>query len=85
MPVVHVNTPARGTKPPLTKRQIEIIRLVAQGLTSERTGQHLGLSEDAVKVHIKNAMRQWHARSRTHLVYLACSHGVIPMAGEADA
>ena len=54
-------SPARATAQPpddsisaLTKREIEILRLVAEGLTNEEIGKKVFISEKTVKTHLTN-------------------------------
>ena len=38
---------------PLTRRQREVLRLVAQGLTNREIGTALGIGEDTVRQHVE--------------------------------
>ena len=58
-------TPAPG--PPLTARQRDIARLVADGLTNVTIGQVLGISEKAVEKHVRALFTKYDVRSRTAL------------------
>jgi DNA-binding NarL/FixJ family response regulator len=76
----------------LTGRQIEVLALVARGLTNRQVGESLGISERTVRNHMRAILRRLRSRDRTHAVVLAISAGWIaipidasgaPMASEA--
>ena len=54
--------------PPLTPRELEVIRLVADGLTTEKAAAALAISPETVQSHVRNAMRKLGAESRTEVV-----------------
>jgi two-component system, NarL family, response regulator DevR len=61
----------------LTSRQVEILRLVAKGKTSEEISRNLRISEVTVKWHIGNAMRRLSASSRAEAVATAMQLGLL--------
>lgn len=61
----------------LTSRQVEILRLVAKGKTSEEIASTLRISEVTVKWHIGNAMRRLSASSRAEAVATAMQLGLL--------
>jgi DNA-binding NarL/FixJ family response regulator len=64
----------RATYPqqdPLSKREKEVLKLVAQGLRNSDIAQELFISDVTVKAHMRNIMRKLGARSRAHAVSLA--------------
>jgi DNA-binding NarL/FixJ family response regulator len=76
----------------LTARQIEVLALVARGLTNRQVGEALGISERTVRNHMRAILRKLRSRDRTHAVVMAISAGWIsipvdatgtPMAGAA--
>jgi two-component system NarL family response regulator len=48
----------------LTKREIEVLRLVAQGLNNREIGKRLFISENTVKNHVRNILEKLHLHSR---------------------
>lgn len=54
---------------PLTKREIEIIRLVEKGHTNQEIAKNLFVSENTVKTHLKNIFSKTEANNRTDLVH----------------
>lgn len=64
---------------PLTRRQKEILRMVASGHTSGQTGHRLGISRGTVDRHLHTIYRQLGAHDRTHAVAIAIYHGHITL------
>jgi DNA-binding NarL/FixJ family response regulator len=50
---------------PLTDRELELLRLVAQGYTNARIGRELGVTEQTVKFHLSNTYRKLGVANRT--------------------
>jgi len=63
--------------PALSKREREIMDLLAQGLTGEDVAERLVLSSETVKTHIRNAMAKLEAHTRVHAVAIALREGFI--------
>lgn len=61
----------------LSDRELEVIRLVAQGATNQRVARELFVSESTVKYHLRTAMRKLGASDRTELVYRASARGLL--------
>jgi DNA-binding NarL/FixJ family response regulator len=62
---------------PLSDRELEVVRLVAQGATNLRVARELYVSESTVKYHLRTAMRKLGASDRTELVYRASARGLL--------
>lgn len=63
--------PPSGSRGKLTRRQREILQLLANGGSTVAAARELGLSEETVKTHMKNALARLGARNRTHAVAIA--------------
>jgi DNA-binding NarL/FixJ family response regulator len=63
--------------PALSRREREIMDLLAQGLTGEDVAERLVLSSETVKTHIRNAMAKLEAHTRVHAVAIALREGFI--------
>jgi DNA-binding NarL/FixJ family response regulator len=68
-----IHAPARS---PLTDRELNVLQLVANGLSNRGIGAHLHLSETTVKFHVRNIMRKLDATSRAEAVYKATKNGL---------
>lgn len=60
---------------PLSPREVEVVRLVAQGHSGPEIADELRIAHDTVRTHIRNAMVKVGARSRAHLVAKAMAEG----------
>ncbi len=65
----------------LSPREVEVVRLVAEGLTNKAIGARLSLSALTIKNHLARIGRKLDAGDRAHIVAIACRGGVIPRAG----
>lgn len=63
----------------LTPREIEVLKLVAEGQRNKQIAYQLGITEETVKVHIKNILSKLEANDRTHAVTIAVRRGIIPL------
>jgi DNA-binding NarL/FixJ family response regulator len=61
----------------LSKREREIMDLLAQGMTGEQVAEHLFLSPETIKTHIRNAMNKLEANTRVHAIAIALREGFI--------
>lgn len=67
-----------GTRrPPVTGRQLEVLGLIARGMETREIGAELFVSENTVKVHVRNLLRAFGVRNRAHLVWRAYQSGVL--------
>ena len=60
----------------LTKREREIVGLVAHGSSGPEIAGELHIAHDTVRTHVRNAMTKLGARSRAHLVAKALGDGL---------
>jgi DNA-binding NarL/FixJ family response regulator len=61
----------------LTKRELDILRLVAEGHTNRAIAEHLGISIVTVKTHINRTMAKVGRHDRAQLVVLAFETGLV--------
>jgi DNA-binding NarL/FixJ family response regulator len=63
--------PPKGSRGKLTRRQRQILQLLANGESTTFAAHELDLSEETVKTHTKNALARLGAKNRTHAVAIA--------------
>jgi DNA-binding NarL/FixJ family response regulator len=74
---------ATQTQKSLSKREREIMDLLAQGLTGEQVAEKLFLSPETIKTHIRNAMNKLEAHTRVHAIAIALREGFISTPGRS--
>jgi two-component system NarL family response regulator len=66
-----------GRRPTLTGREVEVLQLVAQGMTSREIGEKLFISENTVKNHVRNILDKLGLHSRSEAVMYALREELI--------
>ena len=61
----------------LSERELEIIALVAQGLTNQEIGSTLMISKRTVDNHVSNVFTKTGAKNRVALINWAMDHGKV--------
>jgi len=61
----------------LSPRELEVLRLIAEGLRNKEIGAKLDIAEDTVKIHIKNIFAKLEVIDRTAAVVAASQRGFI--------
>ena len=64
------------TLDPLTQRELEVLRLVAQGLENTQIAAEFVISEATVRTHVSNIMNKLHLASRTQAALYALREGI---------
>jgi two-component system, NarL family, response regulator LiaR len=86
---VRVEVPVRATEPfvvnaarqealGITKRELEILTAIAQGLSTREIAEKLYVSENTVKTHSSRLFEKLNAKRRTQAVQIAKEAGLIP-------
>ena len=63
----------------LTPREIEVLRLIASGNANKIVADHLSITEETVKAHVKSILSKLDANDRTHAVTIALKRGIIEL------
>jgi two-component system, NarL family, response regulator LiaR len=71
--------PATPLQETLTSRELEVARLIAQGMSNRQIATHLFLSEITVRTHVSNALKKLELGSRTQLALFAVRNGLIDL------
>lgn len=80
----HDVTQPRSDYAALSNREVEVVQLLALGLTGPEVAQELHLAHNTVRTHVRNAMAKAGARSRAQLVAKALSEGLVFQASAGD-
>jgi len=77
--MAEVATPGRGRDPAagLTAREMEVLRLVAQGRSNAKIAAELVITERTVKAHVSNLLGKLHLSDRTQAAVYAWREGLM--------
>ncbi len=68
------NSPPSATPPPLTKREVEILKLLVEGQSNKLIGRRLNITEGTVKVHIKHILKKIQLKTRVEAAVWAAAN-----------
>ncbi|WP_407892257.1 LuxR C-terminal-related transcriptional regulator, partial [Scytonema sp. NUACC26] len=66
----------RMTKPELSDRELEVLRLVGQGMSNQEISVALTISESTVKTHINRILSKLDVKDRTQAAIIALKRGI---------
>jgi NarL family two-component system response regulator LiaR len=72
------------TPDPLTGRELEILRLIAQGQSNKEIAEHLAIAEETVHAHVSNILGKLHLASRTQAALYALKEGLATLEDVPD-
>jgi two-component system response regulator DegU len=64
---------------PLTRREAEVLRLLAEGKSNKAIGEYLFISEKTVKNHVSSILQKMEADDRTQAVIIAIKNGWVTL------
>ena len=67
------------TEDPLTEREMDVLNLVAQGMTNQEIADQLVISEGTVRTHVSNILSKLHLANRTQSALYALREGYTPL------
>jgi DNA-binding NarL/FixJ family response regulator len=75
--MVSMGMSVESVTAPLTSRETQILRYVADGNSNKKIAQILDISEQTIKNHVSSILRKLNANDRAHAVVLAIRRGWI--------
>lgn len=72
-----LRTTQRGASTPLSRRELDIVRMVGSGLRNREVAERLFISQSTVKVHLNNIFEKLQVASRVQLTVYAHEHGLL--------
>jgi len=67
----------RISQPALTRREVEVLRLVAKGYRNKEVAADLGICEETAQVHVRNILAKLNVHDRTEAVTIAIQRGIL--------
>jgi DNA-binding CsgD family transcriptional regulator len=61
----------------LTKREIQILKLVCSGYSNNEISQKLYISEHTVKYHVVSVLKKFNVKNRVYLAYIVGKNNLI--------
>jgi NarL family two-component system response regulator LiaR len=78
----QLSSPPRREEPPgaaLTPRELEVLRLIANGMSNKEIARELVLNERTVKGHVSNILAKLGLADRTQAALYAVREGIAPI------
>ena len=69
----------------LSDRELEVLRLIAKGMSNKEIGRSLWISETTVKTHVSHILRKLGQSDRTQAVLAAVQAGIVTLNSEDSA
>jgi len=69
--------------PTLTTRELEVLKLVAKGMSNRDIAEQLFISDNTVKNHVRNILEKLHLHSRMEAVIYAVRERILDIRGDA--
>ncbi len=79
----QVDERERLPAPVLTSRELEVLRMVARGMSNKEVAEALYISENTVKNHVRNILDKLHLHSRMEAVMYAVRNRLLDPLSEA--
>ena len=80
----RVNEKQQLPSPTLTARELEVLKLVAKGMSNREIADELYISENTVKNHVRNILEKLHLHSRMEAVIYAVKERLLDIHADDD-
>jgi len=78
-PAVGARLAQRLPFPPLSARELEVLKLIVQGMSNKEIGSRLSITESTVKNHVNNILTKLHVNDRTQAATTALRRGIVTL------
>jgi two-component system NarL family response regulator len=78
-PSIAEQLATRLAKAVLSSREVDVLKLIAEGLSNKEVATRLGVAETTAKKHTAGVLYKLGAKDRTHAVRLALERGIISL------
>ena len=75
----RINSVRGDTVQPLSKREMEVLSCVTQGMSNKEIARHLGISQQTVKNHVTSILRKLGLEDRTQAAIFAVQQGWVQL------
>ena len=65
------------SNPELSERELEVLRLMAQGMSNQEIGTALSIGESTIKSHVNRILSKLGVNDRTQAVIIAVKRGLV--------
>ena len=72
------------TDDPLTEREVEVLKLIARGMSNQEIAEQLVISETTVRTHVSRILSKLHLASRTQAALYALKEGLAELDDEIE-
>jgi NarL family two-component system response regulator LiaR len=72
-------TPAPADVEPLTPRELEVLKLIARGLSNQQIAAELIISERTARTHVSNILSKLNLENRTQAAFYAFQEGLVDL------
>jgi two-component system NarL family response regulator len=76
-PAVGAKLLQRMSNPELSERELEVLRLMAQGMSNQEIGTALSIGESTIKSHVNRILSKLGVNDRTQAVIIAVKRGLV--------
>jgi DNA-binding NarL/FixJ family response regulator len=83
-PTVSKGIAEHATDDALTKSEIDVLRLIAEGKANKQIADQLSVAEETVKSRVKSILSKLQADDRTHAAMIGLRRGIIGLSGDSD-
>jgi two-component system NarL family response regulator len=77
MPNVEARLAERASRSTLTRREVQVVELISQGMRNKEIAAALGIGEETAQVHVKNILAKLQVQDRTAAINVALRRGII--------